>query len=56
MKQDSDNKDKAFQMRVSEAFLRKVDDWRVKLRPVPSRAEAIRMLVDLGVTVKVRKD
>jgi hypothetical protein len=38
-----------FQMRVSPAFLRLVDDWRRKQPDLPSRAEAIRRLVGRGV-------
>jgi len=33
-------------MRVSEDFLRAIDDWRRKQPDLPSRAEAIRRLVD----------
>lgn len=35
-----------FQMRVSDKFLRSVDGWRLKQPDQPSRAEAIRRLVD----------
>jgi hypothetical protein len=34
-------------MRVSEPFLRMVDDWRRGQTDVPSRAEAIRRMVEL---------
>lgn len=27
-------------------FVERVDEWRAKVRPIPSRAEAIRILVD----------
>ncbi len=37
-----------FQMRASPAFLRLVDDWRRKQPDLPSRAEAIRRLVERG--------
>jgi hypothetical protein len=38
--------DKTFQMRASEEWLRRIDDWR-RLQPdLPGRAEAIRRLVD----------
>jgi hypothetical protein len=40
--------DRPFQMRVSEPFLRMVDDWRRAQLDLPSRAEAIRRLVELG--------
>ncbi|MEP0519947.1 MAG: hypothetical protein ABJO09_01245 [Hyphomicrobiales bacterium] len=39
-------KDKTFQMRVSDDFLKKIDDWRRQQPEIPSRSEAIRMLVD----------
>jgi hypothetical protein len=39
--------DRPFQMRVSESFLRMVDDWRRGQIDVPSRAEAIRRMVEL---------
>jgi hypothetical protein len=35
-------------MRVSEEFLRLVDEWRRRQKDLPSRAEAIRRLVELG--------
>jgi hypothetical protein len=38
-----------FQMRVSPSFLRLVDDWRRKQSDLPSRAEAIRRLVERGI-------
>jgi hypothetical protein len=41
--------DHAFQMRVSEQFLRTVDDWRRKQPDLPSRTEAIRRLVEKGI-------
>lgn len=41
--------DKQFQMRASEAFLKALDDWRRKQSDLPSRAEAIRRLVEIGI-------
>jgi hypothetical protein len=41
--------DRPFQMRVTEEFLRTVDDWRRKQPDMPSRAEAIRRLVEQAV-------
>ena len=38
-----------FQMRVSPSFLRLIDDWRRKQPDLPSRAEAIRRLVEQAV-------
>ena len=48
--------DRLFQMRVSEQFLRIVDDWRRTQDDLPSRAEAIRRLVELGSKVKIRSE
>lgn len=47
--------DRPFQMRVSEEFLESVDRWRVKQPDQPSMAEAIRRLVELGLTVKQKR-
>jgi hypothetical protein len=41
--------DRLFQMRVSEQFLRTLDDWRRTQVDLPSRAEAIRRLVELAI-------
>jgi hypothetical protein len=44
--------DRPFQMRVSEDFFRTVDDWRRGQIDLPSRAEAIRRMVDLAARMK----
>ncbi len=41
--------DRPFQMRVTEDFLRMIDDWRRKQPDLPSRTEAIRRLVAQAV-------
>jgi hypothetical protein len=38
-----------FQMRVSPSFLRLIDEWRRRQPDLPSRAEAIRRLVQRSV-------
>lgn len=43
--------DRVFQMRASEEWLRKLDDWRRTQPDIPARAEAIRRLVELGLQV-----
>jgi hypothetical protein len=48
--------DRPFQMRVSEQFLRTVDDWRRCQIDLPSRAEAIRRLVELATKIKKKPD
>lgn len=39
----------SFQMRVSPDWLETIDDWRRQQPDIPSRAEAIRRLVDKGL-------
>jgi hypothetical protein len=41
--------DKVFQMRATEDWLRRLDDWRRAQIIIPSRAEAIRRLVEVGL-------
>ncbi|MGD9968740.1 MAG: hypothetical protein AB7T59_19635 [Hyphomonadaceae bacterium] len=41
--------DKPYQIRLSERFWSEVDDWRALQRPVPTRAEAVRLLVETGL-------
>jgi hypothetical protein len=48
--------DRPFQMRVSDEFFRVVDDWRRRQKDLPSRAEAIRRLVELGAKQKATSD
>ena len=48
--------DRPFQMRVSEAFLQTVDDWRRAQTDLPSRAEAIRRMVELAAKMKRKPD
>jgi hypothetical protein len=46
--------DKSLNLRVSEDFIALVDRWRAKQPDKPTRAEAIRRLVELGLTVKTK--
>ena len=48
--------DRPFQMRVSEAFLRTVDAWRRGQVDLPSRAEAIRRMVEIAAKMKKKRD
>lgn len=50
------NRDKAhpFQMRVSADWLRKIDAWRRIQADLPSRAEAIRRLVGMGLRFGIK--
>jgi hypothetical protein len=49
---DSGHLERPFQMRVSEEFSRTVDDWRRRQKDLPSRAEAIRRLVELAARLR----
>ena len=42
-------KTQPFQMRASPEWLAMIDDWRRKQPDIPSRAEAIRQLVQKGL-------
>lgn len=42
-------KDRVFQMRASDGWLARLDDWRRQQTEIPSRAEAIRILVEAGI-------
>lgn len=43
-------KDRFFQMRVDDAFLKELDNWR-RLQPdLPARAGAVRRLIEIGLS------
>ncbi len=44
--------DRPFQMRASQDWLDQIDDWRRKQPDLPSRAEAIRRLVERGLSAQ----
>jgi hypothetical protein len=41
-----------FLMRTSKEFLQKLDDWRSQQRPILSRSEAMRRIVDQSLSPK----
>ncbi len=41
-----------YELRLPADFFKPIDDWRRKQEDLPSRAEAIRRLVELGLKVK----
>jgi hypothetical protein len=43
-------------VRVDADFLKAIDEWRRKQDDVPTRPEAIRRLVDLGLKAKPKAD
>jgi hypothetical protein len=47
--------DKLLQMRTTEEFIRRIDDWRRVQDDLPSRSEAIRRLIELGLEAASRK-
>ncbi len=47
-----ERKNRTFQMRASDEWLHKVDDWRRVQADIPPRAEAIRRLVEKGLREK----
>jgi hypothetical protein len=40
---------KQVQVRCKDDFLREIDDWRSRQRPIPTRSEAIRQLAMIGL-------
>lgn len=48
---DKKTSSERFEMRVPSDWLAKVDDWRRTQDDLPSRAEAIRRLVEKGLKV-----
>lgn len=42
-------KDDRFAMRVDGAFVSRLDEWRGARRPIPTRAEAVRHLIEKGL-------
>jgi hypothetical protein len=45
-------KDTTLQMRVSQSFLKAIDNWRRKQEDLPSRSEAIRRLCEQALRAK----
>jgi hypothetical protein len=44
-----------FHMRVDEDFFVPIDAWRAKQRPIPSRSEAIRLLIDKALAAEKKR-
>ncbi|MEO1602248.1 MAG: hypothetical protein AAFU49_17630 [Pseudomonadota bacterium] len=47
----AETNDKSFTLRVSEGFLKDVDNWRRDQEEIPTRAEAVRFLVALALAL-----
>lgn len=46
---DKLKKEGRLEMRVDPEWLEKLDDWRRRQKEIPTRAEALRRLTDLGL-------
>lgn len=55
-KLDKDADTKRLQLVVPETWEARVDEWRAKRRPIPNRSEAIRILVDLAISLDRNPD
>ena len=47
--------DKQFQMRASDEWLAALDDWRRQQPEIPSRADAIRILVNRAIELDKKR-
>ena len=45
-------KTERFEMRLETTMIKRVDAWRRKQEDLPSRAEAFRRLIELGLSAK----
>ena len=52
---DMQPKTERFEMRLDPGTLEKVDGWRSRQGDLPSRAEAVRRLMETGLTAEERK-
>ena len=52
MMDETQPQNRHLQMRVSDQFLRSLDEWRRGQDDLPSRTDAVRRLVKLGIGVQ----
>ncbi len=45
-------KDERLNLSMSRSLLKAIDDWRRQQEDIPTRTDAARRLIDLGLTVK----
>ena len=50
------SKTERFELRLDPELIRKVDDWRGDQQDLPTRAEAVRRLVEIGMLVRGKND
>lgn len=43
---------KNISVRAEDEFVKRLDDWRREQKDIPSRAEAVRRLVEMGLDAK----
>lgn len=55
-KLDKEAATKRLQLAVPETWEARVDEWRAKQRPIPNKSEAIRILVDLAISLDCNPD
>jgi hypothetical protein len=48
-------KSERFEMRIEAEMLAKIDEWRRRQEDLPSRAEAVRRLIELGMKARSRQ-
>ena len=48
-------KNERFEFRVTEDFVKRLDDWRRRQPDLPTRASAVRQLVEKQLTAEERK-
>jgi hypothetical protein len=53
MSQEDEGQTEPFDMRVHPSWMRRIDDRHRKQDDLPSRADAIRRLVELGLRIRV---
>lgn len=49
-------KSERFEMRMDEATLARVDEWRADQPDLPSRAEAMRRLIEIGLRKRIKEE
>jgi len=50
-----EEKTQRFEMRIPPEFFKAIDSWRRKQEDLPSRAEAIRRLVEIGLKAERKR-
>lgn len=51
-KLDKDSDTERFQLVAPASWFERIDEWRASQRPIPSKSEAIRLLVEKALAAK----